>query len=109
MGILYTILRFMVDFSRHYEVNEKLGPLSHNQVVCIVLFIIFSGMVLREMLFKEVASARERPVIAKGLEAPLPSRVALALPRSQRVLPFFAVSTKASGESTSRKNSRTPA
>ena len=57
VGILYTILRFMVDFSRHYEVNEKLGPLSHNQVVCIVLFIIFSGMVLREMLFKEVASA----------------------------------------------------
>jgi phosphatidylglycerol:prolipoprotein diacylglycerol transferase len=57
VGILYTILRFMVDFSRYYEVNEKLGPLSHNQVVCIVLFIIFSGMVLREMLFKEVASA----------------------------------------------------
>ncbi|MBN1575540.1 MAG: prolipoprotein diacylglyceryl transferase [Chitinispirillaceae bacterium] len=57
VGILYTILRFAVDFSRHYEVTEKLGPLSHNQVVCIVLFIIFAGLVLKEMLFKEEAAA----------------------------------------------------
>ncbi|MBN1309000.1 MAG: prolipoprotein diacylglyceryl transferase [Chitinispirillaceae bacterium] len=56
-GILYTVLRFMVDFSRHYEFNEKLGPLSHNQVVCIVLFIIFAGLVLREVLFKEETAA----------------------------------------------------
>lgn len=53
IGIMYTILRFMVDFSRHYDVNEKLGPLSHNQIVCIVLFIIFSGLVLKEFLFKD--------------------------------------------------------
>ncbi|MBN1760673.1 MAG: prolipoprotein diacylglyceryl transferase [Chitinispirillaceae bacterium] len=57
VGILYTILRFMVDFSRHYQVNEKLGPLSHNQVVCIVLFIIFAGLILKEVLFKEEPSA----------------------------------------------------
>ncbi len=53
VGILYTILRFMVDFSRHYDTNEKLGPLSHNQVVCIVLFIIFAGLILKQALFKE--------------------------------------------------------
>ncbi|MCX7727356.1 MAG: prolipoprotein diacylglyceryl transferase [Chitinispirillaceae bacterium] len=52
-GILYTILRFFVDFSRHYEPNEKIGILSHNQIVCIVLFIIFAGLIMREFLFKE--------------------------------------------------------
>ena len=57
VGILYTILRFMVDFSRHYDINEKLGPLSHNQVVCIVLFIIFAGLILKEALFKEAAQS----------------------------------------------------
>lgn len=53
-GILYTILRFFVDFSRHYEANEKIGVLSHNQVVCIVLFIIFGGLIIREIVFKEI-------------------------------------------------------
>jgi phosphatidylglycerol---prolipoprotein diacylglyceryl transferase len=55
-GILYTILRFGVDFSRHYEANERLGSLSHNQIVCIVLFIIFTGLVLKELLFKETSA-----------------------------------------------------
>ncbi len=59
VGILYAILRFMVDFSRHYETSEKLGPLSHNQVVCIILFIVFTGLVLKELLFREVLSSSE--------------------------------------------------
>lgn len=50
-GILYTILRFFVDLSRHYEANEKLGVLSHNQIVCIVLFIIFAGLIMKGFLF----------------------------------------------------------
>ncbi len=65
VGIAYTILRFLVDFSRHYEANEKLGALSHNQIVCIVLFIIFTGMVLKEMLFKENASETAPNVLKK--------------------------------------------
>jgi phosphatidylglycerol:prolipoprotein diacylglycerol transferase len=52
-GILYAILRFVVDFSRFYAPNERLAGLSHNQVVCIVLFVIFGGFILKGFLFKE--------------------------------------------------------
>jgi phosphatidylglycerol:prolipoprotein diacylglycerol transferase len=68
VGIMYTILRFVVDFSRHYEAKEHLGPLSHNQVVCIVLFIIFAGLILKQMLFKEEASTAT-PVVGSGQKA----------------------------------------
>jgi phosphatidylglycerol:prolipoprotein diacylglycerol transferase len=50
---LYAIQRFFVDFSRYYGDNERLGPLSHNQIVCIILFIIFGGMILKNILFRE--------------------------------------------------------
>jgi len=49
-GLLYTILRFAVDFSRFYGAGEKIGPLSHNQIVCIVLFIVFGGLILRQFM-----------------------------------------------------------
>ena len=52
-GLLYAVLRFMVDFSRFYGPHERLGGLSHNQVVCIVLFILFGGFILRGILFKD--------------------------------------------------------
>jgi len=53
IGVMYSVLRFAVDFSRFYAENEKLGPLSHNQVLCIGLFIIFSGLILKSVLFKD--------------------------------------------------------
>ena len=53
LGLFYTVLRFAVDFTRFYGDKERLGPLSHNQVVCIVLFVIFAGLILRGMLFKD--------------------------------------------------------
>jgi len=62
-GMLYTILRFMVDFSRHYEPSERLFNLSHNQIDCIVLFIIFGGLILKQVLSGETAQA---PVPAAG-------------------------------------------
>jgi phosphatidylglycerol---prolipoprotein diacylglyceryl transferase len=71
VGILYTILRFMVDFSRFYDTNEKLGPLSHNQVVCIVLFIIFAGLILKEILFREENVATPPTVIPVNEEKPV--------------------------------------
>lgn len=74
VGILYAILRFMVDFSRHYEVSEKFGPLSHNQIVCIVLFIVFMGLVLREILF------REEPSVGIPSSVPLSSAPSTPLP-----------------------------
>jgi phosphatidylglycerol---prolipoprotein diacylglyceryl transferase len=53
IGVLYAILRFFVDLSRYYSTNEHVGPLSHNQIVCIVLFIVFAGLILKNILFKD--------------------------------------------------------
>jgi phosphatidylglycerol---prolipoprotein diacylglyceryl transferase len=52
-GIMYAVLRFGVDFTRFYTAQEKIGPLSHNQIVCIAFFILFSGLILKNFLFKE--------------------------------------------------------
>ena len=72
-GIMYTILRFAVDFSRHYETNERIGNLSHNQILCIVLFIVFTGLVVKELLGKETA-------VAAGGKPPTPQKVPDASP-----------------------------
>jgi phosphatidylglycerol---prolipoprotein diacylglyceryl transferase len=60
-GLFYSILRFLIDFSRVYTANERLGGLSHNQIVCIVLFVIFGGLVLKGLLFKEEARPTPPP------------------------------------------------
>ena len=54
LGILYAVLRFFVDCSRYYSPDERpFGVLSHNQVICIVMFVIFGGLILKNTLFKE--------------------------------------------------------
>jgi phosphatidylglycerol---prolipoprotein diacylglyceryl transferase len=53
VGIMYSMLRFGVDFTRFYTAQEKIGPLSHNQIVCIAFFVLFSGLILKNFLFKE--------------------------------------------------------
>lgn len=53
VALLYSVLRFVVDFSRYYSANEHVGPLSHNQIVCIALFIISTGLILKNILFKD--------------------------------------------------------
>jgi phosphatidylglycerol:prolipoprotein diacylglycerol transferase len=58
LGLFYSVLRFIVDFSRYYGTDEKLGPLSHNQVVCIVLFILFSSLILKNYLFRDEPAAK---------------------------------------------------
>lgn len=58
LGLLYSVLRFIVDFSRFYGPGERLAGLSHNQIVCIVLFVIFGGLILRGVMFKEEAPPR---------------------------------------------------
>jgi phosphatidylglycerol---prolipoprotein diacylglyceryl transferase len=58
-GLLYSVLRFTVDFFRFYGPDERLAGLSHNQIVCIVLFIIFGGMILRGLLFREEVPVRK--------------------------------------------------
>lgn len=58
VGVFYSILRFIVDFSRYYSPSEHIGPFSHNQVVCIVLFILFSGLILKHILFKDESTVK---------------------------------------------------
>jgi len=57
VGILYAVLRFAIDFTRYYGSFERVGPLSHNQVVCIVLFVLFGGLIVQGLLGKQEAAA----------------------------------------------------
>jgi phosphatidylglycerol---prolipoprotein diacylglyceryl transferase len=61
VGLMYSILRFMVDFSRHYTDSERLGGFSHNQIDCMVLFIIFSGLIIREIVNRNSTTEPETP------------------------------------------------
>ncbi|MGA2507747.1 MAG: prolipoprotein diacylglyceryl transferase [Chitinispirillaceae bacterium] len=47
MGVGYAVLRFLVDFTRFYSPAERLGPFSHNQIVCIGLFITLSVLFVK--------------------------------------------------------------
>ena len=47
--LFYSVLRFMVEYTRHFEPGEMLGPFTHNQVVCIVLFVASGFLVLRSL------------------------------------------------------------
>lgn len=51
--VLYALLRFAVDFTRFYEEGEKIASLSHNQIACVTLFVIFGGLILKNILFKQ--------------------------------------------------------
>jgi phosphatidylglycerol---prolipoprotein diacylglyceryl transferase len=57
VGILYAILRFGVDFTRAYGASERLGPLSHNQVVSICVFAVFAGLMVRQLARQQEAGA----------------------------------------------------
>jgi phosphatidylglycerol:prolipoprotein diacylglycerol transferase len=57
-GVLYSVLRFAVDFTRYYTPKEHILGLSHNQVVCIALFIVFGGMMLKHLM-EETPSPQE--------------------------------------------------
>ncbi len=49
--VLYAVLRFVVDFTRYYAPEgEKIGALSHNQIFCILLFVVFGGLILKNIL-----------------------------------------------------------
>ena len=48
--VFYAVLRFGIDFTRVYNASERIGPFSHNQALCIVLFIIFGGLILKNFL-----------------------------------------------------------
>ena len=52
-GILYSLLRFCVDFTRFYTPQEHILGLTHNQIFCIFFFILFTGLLLKSAVFKE--------------------------------------------------------
>ena len=49
-GAIYSVIRFAVDFTRFYGPHERLMGLSHNQIVCIVIFVVFSGLILKNLI-----------------------------------------------------------
>jgi phosphatidylglycerol---prolipoprotein diacylglyceryl transferase len=59
VGLLYAILRFFIDFTRFYDTNERLAGLSHNQIVCIVIFIIFGALIVKTAYFKKAPPAQQ--------------------------------------------------
>jgi len=61
VGLLYSVLRFFIDFTRFYSAQERLGGLSHNQIVCIAMFIIFTGLILKGTIFKEELNTPPEP------------------------------------------------
>jgi phosphatidylglycerol:prolipoprotein diacylglycerol transferase len=51
-GLMYTVIRFLVDYSRFYAPDERIGMFTHNQVFCIIFFIVFGALIVRGLLFK---------------------------------------------------------
>ncbi|MBD3421243.1 MAG: hypothetical protein GF398_14090 [Chitinivibrionales bacterium] len=82
-GALYSVHRFAVDFTRHYDsATEKLGPLSHNQIVCIVLFIIFLGLMLQGAMFNSDAAPHNAGNGVKHDDEDMSGRSATSSPAS---------------------------
>jgi phosphatidylglycerol:prolipoprotein diacylglycerol transferase len=55
--VMYAALRFYIETVRYIEVR-KIGPFSHNQVICIVLFFVLGGIIIKR--FKGSVSANKR-------------------------------------------------
>jgi len=47
--VMYAALRFFIESVRYIE-TQKIGPFSHNQVICIVLFLVFGGIIVRKFI-----------------------------------------------------------
>ncbi len=45
--VMYAVLRFFIESVRYIE-TQKIGPFSHNQLICIVLFLVFGGIIIRK-------------------------------------------------------------
>jgi len=45
---LYAVMRFFIELTRVYVRSEMVGPFTHNQVICIVLFAVFGGLILKK-------------------------------------------------------------
>jgi len=46
--VLYALMRFFIEWTRVYVRSEMVGPFTHNQVICIVLFAVFGWIILKK-------------------------------------------------------------
>ena len=65
MILSYSVLRFGIDFTRVYNASERIGPFSHNQALCIALFAISGGLILKNFL-TDVNKTKESAVSPVG-------------------------------------------
>jgi phosphatidylglycerol:prolipoprotein diacylglycerol transferase len=61
VGLLYAVSRFIVDFTRFYTPQERIFGLSHNQIVCIILFAVFGGLILKNVMGEQEVAAQPLP------------------------------------------------
>ncbi|MDR3012293.1 MAG: prolipoprotein diacylglyceryl transferase [Chitinispirillales bacterium] len=47
--VLYAVLRFFVETTRYIE-TQKIGPFSHNQIICIALFTVFGYLIVKNFI-----------------------------------------------------------
>jgi phosphatidylglycerol:prolipoprotein diacylglycerol transferase len=50
--VMYAVLRFFIETVRYIE-TQKIGPFSHNQLICIVLFLVFGGIIVKKFMAKK--------------------------------------------------------
>jgi len=46
--MMYAALRFFIETARYIE-TQKIGPFSHNQLICIVSFFVFGGIIVTKI------------------------------------------------------------
>jgi len=47
--VMYAALRFFIETVRYIE-TQKIGPFSHNQLICIVSFLVFGGIIVNKFI-----------------------------------------------------------
>ncbi len=47
--VMYAVLRFFIEMVRYIE-TQRIGPFTHNQLICIVLFLVFGGLIVKNLM-----------------------------------------------------------
>jgi len=55
--VMYAALRFFIETVRYIE-TQKIGPFSHNQLICIVLFFVFGGIIIRKFMVEKTLKSK---------------------------------------------------
>jgi phosphatidylglycerol:prolipoprotein diacylglycerol transferase len=63
--VLYALMRFFIELTRVYTPSEKVGPLTHNQVICIVLFAVFGGIIVKNFIADGKAGGKNDKKVKK--------------------------------------------